>query len=253
MMPEAAERLAFPVMPAQLVASALRRIGPVDPDRTFRRIYKARAPGDAVGLVVGASRADEHTNAVSEVSMARCLGQATGGRRRAERRQALPRRRSISPTGTPQICATWATFMPYFSQVRMRATCEGGISTGGGGGATGLSGSSRRADAGLIGSTRGLRADGSFGAVCWVAGVLTGGFDVNRASAAWRARVIRSRSSPRGCGCCCRLSKICSEWRFRSRLSKRRFVNFSKLDLGSRGALRKHALMARSRILAKAA
>ena len=169
-------------------------------------------PDDAVGPVVGASRADEYTEVVSEVSVARCLGEAAGGRRRAERRQALPRRRSISLAGTPQICATWATFMPYFTQVRMRATCERGISTIGGAGATGLSGSSCRADAGLIGSTRGLRADGSVGAVCWAAGVLTGGFDVNRASAAWRARVIRSRSSPRGCGCCCRLSKTCSEW-----------------------------------------
>ena len=107
--------------------------------------------------------------------------------------------------------------------------------------------------AGLIGSTRGLRADGSADAVCWVVGVLTGGFDVNRASAAWRARVIRSRSSPRGCGCCCRLSKICSEWLISFAIIEETFREFGKLDLGSRGALRKRALMARSRILAKAA
>ena len=156
-------------------------------------------------------------------------------RRRPERRQALPRMRSISPTETPQICATWATFMPYFTQLRMRATCEGGISTGGGAGATGLSGSSCRVDAGLIASTRGLRADGSVGGVCWVAGVLTGGFDVNRASAAWRALVIRSRSSPRGCGCCCRLSKICSEWLISFAIIEETIREFWQAGLGKPG------------------
>ena len=168
-------------------------------------------------------------------------------------RQALSRMRSISSTETPQTCATWATFMPYFTQLRMRATCEGGISTVGGAGTAGLSGSSCRVGAELIGSTRGLRADGSADAVCWVAGVLTGGFDVNRASAAWRALLIRSRSSPRGCGCCCRLSKICSEWLISFAIIEETFREFGKLDLGSRGALRKRALMARSRILAKVA
>jgi hypothetical protein len=87
--------------------------------------------------------------------------------------------------------------------------------------------------------TRGLRTDWSAGAKS--NGSLTGGFVVNSASAAWRALVIRSRS-PRGCGCCCRVSKICSERLIHSRLSKGR-GKFGKLDLGSRGAIRKRAPM----------
>jgi hypothetical protein len=95
------------------------------------------------------------------------------------------------------------------------------------------------AGGGTIRSTRGLRADGSSGTVCWSAGVLTGDFDVNRASAAWRALLIRSRSSLRGCGWCCRLSKICPEWLVHSRLSKGRFGKYGKLDLGRPGAIRR--------------
>jgi hypothetical protein len=132
--------------------------------------------------------------------------------------------------------------MPYLTQVRMRATCVGGISAGSGVGMTGLAGSSSRAGAGggTIRSTRGLRADGSAGAVCGAAGGGIGDFAVNRASAAWRALLIRWRSSLRGCGC--RLRKICSEWWIHSRLSKGRFGRYGKPDLGRRGAIRKPAL-----------
>jgi hypothetical protein len=51
-----------------------------------------------------------------------------------------------------------------------------------------------------IGSTRGLRVDRSVGVSdSGTARMLTGGgFEVNKASAAWRALVICSRSSPRG-------------------------------------------------------
>ncbi len=32
----------------------------------------------------------------------------------------------MSSTATPQICATWAAVMPYFSHERMRETCDAG-------------------------------------------------------------------------------------------------------------------------------
>jgi len=66
-----------------------------------------------------------------------------------------------------------------------------------GSGTIGVSGSSPRTGAaGEIVSTRGLRADGSAGGESGTDGPLTGGFDLNSASAAWRALVIRARSSP---------------------------------------------------------
>jgi hypothetical protein len=124
----------------------------------------------------------------------------------------------------------------------MRANCDREIWRGVcGSRLTGVSSCSWRTGAAgeTIRSTRGLRADWSLRAESGTDGSLTGGFDVNSASAAWRALVICSRSSPRGCGCCCRLSKICSERLIHSRLSKGRFGKFGKLDLGSRGAIRK--------------
>ena len=135
----------------------------------------------------------------------------------------------------------------------MRANCDRGIWRGVcGSWLTGVSSCSWRTGAAgeTIRSTRGLRADWSPGAESGTDGSLTGGFAVNSASAAWRALVIRSRSSPRGCGCCCRLSKICSERLIHPRLSKGRFGKFGKLDLGSRGAIRKLAPMPQPRAAA---
>ncbi len=126
----------------------------------------------------------------------------------------------------------------------MRANCDRGIWRGAcGSRLTGVSSCSWRTGAAgeTIRSTRGLRAAWSLRAESETDGSLTGGFAVNSASAAWRALVIRSRSSPRGCGCCCRLSKICSERLIHSRLSKGRFGKFGKQDLGSRGAIHKLA------------
>jgi exodeoxyribonuclease V alpha subunit len=89
-------------------------------------------------------------------------------------------------------------------------------------------------DAGeIICSTRGLRADWSAGAEAGTDGSLTGGFDLNSASAASRALVICSRSSPRGCVCCCRLNKISSLPVYPFPISKRGFVSFGKLDVGA--------------------
>ena len=79
--------------------------------------------------------------------------------------------------------------------------------------------------------TRGLRADWSAGAP---SGSLTGGFAVNSASAASRALVIRSRSSPRGCGCCCRLSKISSHQFTCSRYREGDSLVFASCDLGAK-------------------
>ena len=89
--------------------------------------------------------------------------------------------------------------MPYFTQVRMRGKCDTGIAAivGRSELAAALTASARIAGDGIIWSTRGLRVDGSAGAVSGADGVSTGGFDVNSASAAWRALVIRSRSSSR--------------------------------------------------------
>jgi hypothetical protein len=146
--------------------------------------------------------------------------------------------------------------MPYFTKVRMRANCDREIWRGVcGSRLTGVSSCSWRTGAAgeTIRSTRGLRADWSPGAESGTDGSLTGGFAVNSASAAWRALVIRSRSSPRGCGCCCRLSKICSERLIHSRLSKGRFVRFGKLDLGNRGAICKLAPMPQPRAAALSA
>src|SRR5271156_6370929 len=58
-------------------------------------------------------------------------------------------------------------------------------------------------------NTRGLRAGCSAGGVSETDGALTGSFEVNSASAAWRALASCSRSSPRGCGWR-RLNKTCS-------------------------------------------
>jgi hypothetical protein len=99
----------------------------------------------------------------------------------------------------------------------------------------------------IICSTRGLRADWSAGAEAGTDGPLTGGFDLNSASAAWRARVICSRSSPPGRGCCRRLSKICSEWVIHFAIAEGRFVNFGTLDLGSWERIRKLSLLLQAR------
>ncbi len=72
---------------------------------------------------------------------------------------------------------------------------------------------------------------------------MTGGFDLNSASAAWRALLIRSRSSPRGWGCCRWLSKICSKSEL-LRDIEMEFVNFCKLHLGGRDLIRKRGLAA---------
>ncbi len=123
--------------------------------------------------------------------------------------------------------------MPYFTQVRMRVNCDRGIShVAGGSGA--WTTSRRTGTAGeIIPSTRGLRADWSAGAEAGTDGPLTGGFDPNSASAAWRALVICSRSSPRGCICCCRLNKISSQPVYPSLISKSGFVSFGKLAVGA--------------------
>jgi len=84
-----------------------------------------------------------------------------------------------------------------------------------GSGLTGVAPSSLRTDAGdRIESTRGFRTGCSTeGTGCSTEGTGSetdgsSGFGVNSASAAWRALVIRSRSSPRGrCGWCRWLSK----------------------------------------------
>lgn len=91
----------------------------------------------------------------------------------------------------------------------MRANCERGISHLGGADATELSGSLCRAgDGEIIRSTRGLRAGCSVDGGSGTDGVLTGGFAVKTASAAWRALVPRSRSL---LNCrCSRLAKVCS-------------------------------------------
>ena len=140
--------------------------------------------------------------------------------------------------------------MPYFTKVRARANCDRGIWRGVcGSQLTGVSSCSWRTGAAVetIRSTRGLRADWSLRAESGTDNSLIGGLDVNSASAAWRALATRSRSSPQDCGCCCRLSKICSERLIHSPLSKGRFGKFGKLDLGSRGTIRKLAPMPQPR------
>lgn len=62
----------------------------------------------------------------------------------------------------------------------------------------------------IIWSTRGFRTVD--GVLSVTAGLATGRFELNSASAVWRALAIRSRSPPRSCGCCWRLIKACSEW-----------------------------------------
>jgi hypothetical protein len=83
--------------------------------------------------------------------------------------------------------------MPYFTHARIQANCERGISLGGGAAMIEVSGSSDKigADREIIGRTRGLRAVPSTASTVEPDGLLTG-FDVNSASAAWRAFVIRS-------------------------------------------------------------
>jgi hypothetical protein len=93
----------------------------------------------------------------------------------------------------------------------------------------------------IIRSTRGLRAAWAAGAVSVADGALTGGFAVNRDSAAWRALAVCSRSSPGGRGGCCRLSKSCSEGLISFGIIEGRFGKLGKPDLGSRGAIRKLA------------
>jgi hypothetical protein len=60
---------------------------------------------------------------------------------------------------------------------------------------------------------------------------VTGRFGAKSASAAWRALVIRSRSSPRECGRCRRSGKSCSGGSLLINI-EREFVNFGKLKVG---------------------
>jgi len=118
-------------------------------------------------------------------------------------------------------------------------------------GTAGVSGSACRIGAGgeIIASTRGLRPGWlSAAGVSETDDVPTGGFDVNSASAAWRALAIRSRSSPRGGRCCCRLSKISSQGSDPTSISKSDLVAFGK-DLRSRcRAAQVRATQARNRV-----
>jgi hypothetical protein len=85
--------------------------------------------------------------------------------------------------------------MPYFIHDRMQENCDRGIWNvgGGSGGAEALTSSSLFAGPAIICSTRGLRSVGDGRAVSVTAGLVTGGFDVKSASAAWRALDICSR------------------------------------------------------------
>jgi hypothetical protein len=99
-----------------------------------------------------------------------------------------------------------------------------------GSGLTGAATSSLRAGGGdRIGSTRGFRAGRSADGTGSETDGSTGcGFGVKSASAAWRALVIRSRSSLRGWCCCCRwLSKGCPDCLV-ARDIEVEFVNFGR-------------------------
>jgi hypothetical protein len=106
-----------------------------------------------------------------------------------------------------------------------------------GSGLAGAATSSLRTGAGdRIESTRGFRAGRSAdGAGAETDGSTGRGFGVKSASAAWRALVIRSRSSPRG-GCCCSrwLSKCCPDC-LATRDIDVEFVNFGKSLLHNAG------------------
>ena len=111
----------------------------------------------------------------------------------------------------------------------MRACCDRGISRAvRGSGLTGAAISLLRTAAGdSIGSTRGFRAgcsaDGTPSETDGSAGCR---FGVKSASAAWRALVVRSLSSPRGWCCCSRwLSKGCPDC-LATRGLEVEFVNF---------------------------
>jgi hypothetical protein len=99
----------------------------------------------------------------------------------------------------------------------------------------------------LFASTRGLRADWSAGAEAGTDGPLTGGFDLNSASAAWRARVICSRSSPPGRGCLLAADKDLLQVGDPFRDSGGRFVNFGTPDVGSWESIRKLSLLPQAR------
>ena len=88
-------------------------------------------------------------------------------------------------------------------------SCERGISLAGGERAIAVSDPSGKAGTSgeIIGRARGLRALSAVGPTSETDGVPTCGF-VNNASAAWRACLIRSRSSPRGYDCRFRPNKI---------------------------------------------
>jgi hypothetical protein len=97
-----------------------------------------------------------------------------------------------------------------------------------GSGSTGGAASSWRTGGGdRIGSTRGLRAGWSAeGAESEADG--STGFGAKSASAAWRALAVRSGSSPRRWGCCCRwLSKGRPDF-LATRDVEVEFVNFGK-------------------------
>lgn len=105
--------------------------------------------------------------------------------------------RSMTSTATPYSAATCPAVIPYFTQPRMRANCDAGIS--GNGRRPELTGASRSGSAGVFDSalrTRGWRADCALRVEgSGAGGSLIGRFALNSASAARRALVIRSRSS----------------------------------------------------------
>jgi hypothetical protein len=113
----------------------------------------------------------------------------------------------------------------------MRAWCDRGIwRLVRGSGLVGAATSSLRTGVGdRIASTRGFRAGRSAeGAGSETDGSADCGFGVKSASAAWRALAVRSRSSPRRWGCCCRwLIKSCPD-SLAGRDIEVEFVNFGK-------------------------
>jgi hypothetical protein len=125
----------------------------------------------------------------------------------------------------------------------MRAICDLGIS--GGIRSIGASTWSCRTCGGLgkVRRTRGCRTDWSARVKGGKERSLTGCFGANSASASWRAFVIRSRSSPRVCGCC-RLNKAAPSGRSICDI-EREFVTHGKLEIGQLRAGRRARLMRR--------
>jgi hypothetical protein len=173
------------------------------PNRTVAERSAAVAPAANSQILAGNIRA-----APARVSLWRERKDAAEGEARADvpaeppkRRQALPSRRSISATGTPQTSATWATVIPYFTQVRIRASCDAGISlpVAGLGMAGGATVSRRTPAVREVSSARGAAANRSAAGPAEEMDASTlRGFGANSASAARRARLARSRGSGNG-------------------------------------------------------